>query len=112
MRTRRSRPQGRPVDRRNAAYSSSAATSSARVASNKKGFTGHMVGRPCLTARAIPCTFLGTYLRFSEADLAATVAAAALAAGAARPAALGSNAVSQARPDGKCGRLPVYFLGR
>jgi hypothetical protein len=35
-------------------------------------------------ARAIPCTFLGKHLRFSEADLAAIVAGAALPAGTRR----------------------------
>src|SRR3982751_2576836 len=35
-------------------------------------------------ARAIPCTFLGKHLRFSEADLATIVAGAALPAGTRR----------------------------
>jgi excisionase family DNA binding protein len=35
-------------------------------------------------ARAIPCTFLGKHLRFSETDLAAIVAGAALPAGTRR----------------------------
>jgi excisionase family DNA binding protein len=39
-------------------------------------------------ARAIPCTFLGKHLRFSEADLAAIVA------GAAQPAAFRCGAAT------------------
>jgi hypothetical protein len=35
-------------------------------------------------ARAIPCTFLGKHLRFSEADLAAIIGGAALPAGTRR----------------------------